>query len=56
MKKRKKQYVITCFKQQDNGYINVLNYICNNRYELNKIYTLLAKDENTLSIETEELK
>ncbi|MGN0967460.1 MAG: hypothetical protein ACI4OP_07805 [Candidatus Coprovivens sp.] len=52
---KKQKYLITWYTQLDSGYVNERQIICKSKHSTNIMYDRLAKQENTLSIEVEEL-
>ena len=52
---KKQNYLITWYTQLDSGYIHERQVICKSKHSANIMYDKLAKQENTLSIEMEEL-
>lgn len=52
---KKQNYLITWYTQLDNGYIHERQVTCKSKHSANIMYDKLAKQENTLSIEVEEL-
>ena len=55
MKKKKKKYLITWYTQIDNDYIDVRNMVLKNKYNAKNMYNDLANQDNTVSIEMEEI-
>ena len=53
--KKTKKYLITYYTQLDSGYINERQIMCTSQHSANIMYDRLAQEENTLSIEVEEL-
>lgn len=54
MKKRK--YLITYYTQLDNGYIDERQMIVKSEYNAKNIYNNIAAQDNTVSIEMEEIQ
>lgn len=52
---KKQKYLITWYTQLNSGYIHERQIICQSQYSTNIMYNKLAKQENTISIEVEEL-
>ena len=55
MKQRKKKYLITCYTQIDNDYIDVRKMVLKNKYNAKNMYNDLASQDSTVSIELEEI-
>ena len=55
MKKKKKKYLITWYTQIDNDYIDVRHMVLKNKYNAKNMYNDLANQDNTVSIEMEEI-
>lgn len=55
MKQRKKKYLITFYKQFDDGYIDVVQMVLKDKYNAKKMYNDLASLDSTVSIEMEEI-
>lgn len=53
--KKTKKYLITYYTQLDSGYIHERQIICQSKHSANIMYDKLAKQDNTISIEVEEL-
>lgn len=49
------KYQITWYTQLDNGYVHERTIYCKNKFSACHMYDELAKQDNTLSIEMEEL-
>lgn len=52
---KKQKYLITWYTQLDNGYIHERQIVCKSQNSTNIMYDKLAKQDNTISIEVEEL-
>ena len=52
---KKQNYLITWYTQLNNGYIHQREVYCKSKHSANIMYDKLAKQENTISIEVEEL-
>lgn len=52
---KKQKYLITWYTQFDSGYIHERQIICQSQHSTNIMYDKLAKQDNTISIEVEEL-
>ena len=50
------KYLITYHTKLDNGYIDVRQIICKNKYNAKNIYNKLASKKRTINIEMEELQ
>lgn len=55
MKERKKKYLITWYTQIDNDYIDKRQMIVKSKYNATNLYNDLASQNNTVSIELEEI-
>lgn len=53
--KKTKKYLITHYTQLDSGYIHERQIICESKHTANIMYDRLAQQDNTISIEVEEL-
>lgn len=53
--KKTKKYLITYYTQLDSGYVHERQFICKSKHSANIMYDRLAQEENTISIEVEEL-
>ena len=52
---KKQKYLITWYTQLDNGYIHERQVTCKSKHSANIMYDKLAQQENTLTIEMEEI-
>lgn len=52
---KKKKYLITWYIQLQSCYIHEIKIICQSEHSANIMYDKLAKKDNTISIEVEEL-
>lgn len=52
---KKQKYLITWYTQLKNGFIHERQIICKSQHSTNIMYDKLAKQDNTISIEVEEL-
>lgn len=50
-----KKYKIIWYTQLSNGFVHERSIYCKNKFSAHKMYDELAKQDNTLSIEMEEL-
>lgn len=53
--KKTKKYLITYYTQLDSGYIHERQIICESKHTAKIMYDRLAQQDNTISIEVEEL-
>lgn len=51
----KQKYLITWYTQLENGFIHERQISCKSKHSTNIMYDKLAKQDNTISIEVEEL-
>lgn len=52
---KKQKYLIIWYTQLESGYIHERQIICQSKHSTNIMYDKLAKQDNTISIEVEEL-
>ena len=55
MKKRKPKYQLTWYTQLSDGYVDVKQVTLISKHSANIMYTKIALEESTLSIELEEI-